>query len=124
MQKDSLLFKKNIVWRFLYNVTFSHSADKIYQLVVEAKEVVEDVPPGDKSNSYLLVNNDRNMKRIFTGTAKKCDFFDDCATLDHKKGNNVKTTYVVIDGALRHVELKTTCTQRKRANKTKSYGCH
>ena len=34
-----------------------HSADKIFQLIVEAKEVVENVPPGDKSNSYLLVNN-------------------------------------------------------------------
>ena len=55
-----------------------HSAGEIYQLVVEAKEVVEDVPSGDKSNSYLLVNNERNMKRLSTGTTKKCDFFDDC----------------------------------------------
>ena len=30
-----------------------HSADELYQLIVEAKEVIGDVPPGDKSNSYL-----------------------------------------------------------------------
>ena len=101
-----------------------HSADEIYQLVVEAKEVVEDVPPGDKSNSYLLFNNERSMKRLSTDTTKKCDFFDDCGTWDHKKGNTVKTAYVVTDDSLRNVELKTTCTQRKCANKRKSYGCH
>ena len=47
-----------------------HSADEIYKLLVDAKEVVEDVPPGDKSNFYLLVNFERNMKRLATGTAK------------------------------------------------------
>ena len=30
-----------------------HKADEIYQLVVEAKEVVEDVRPSNKSNSPL-----------------------------------------------------------------------
>ena len=46
------------------------------------------------------------MKRLSTSTTKKCDFFDVCGTWDHKKGNTVKTTYVVTDGSLRNVELK------------------
>ena len=69
---------------------------------MQHSEVNPDVPP----NCYLLVDNERNMKRFATGNNKKCDFYDDCGTWDHEKGNTVKTTYVVTDGSLRHVELK------------------
>ena len=82
------------------------SKEELYQLVIEPNEVVEVVPPGDKSNCYLSVDNERNMKRLSASTTKKCDFFDDCGTWDREKGNTVKTTYVVTDDSLRHVELK------------------
>ena len=68
---------------------------------------------------YLLVNNERNMNRISSGKNKKCDFYDDCGAWDHSKGNTCKTTYVVEDSSLRHVELKNNqyCTKVRRQKK-------
>ena len=97
-----------------------HSADDLYQIIMQPSEVNPDVPPGDKSNCYLLVDNERNMKRLATGNNKKCDFYDNCGTWDHEKGNTVKTTYIVIDGSLRHVELK----NKQYSTKKKSSGFH
>ena len=55
-----------------------HSADDLYQIIMQPSEVNPDVPPGDKSNCYLLVDNERNMKTLATGNNKKCDFYGDC----------------------------------------------
>ena len=67
-----------------------HTADELYNIISSPKDVNEDVPPGDKSNCYLLVNNQRNMSRLASGINKKCDFYDDCGTWDHSKGNEMK----------------------------------
>ena len=83
-----------------------HTADDLYHIITNSKDVNEDVPPVDKSKCYLLVNNQRNMSRLASGNNKKCDFYDDCGTWDHSKGNTCKTTFVETDGSLRHVELK------------------
>lgn len=69
-----------------------HTAEELYNLITHPMEVNTDVPPGDKSNCYLLVNNERNMNRISSGKNKKCDFYDDCGAWDHTKGNTCKTT--------------------------------
>ena len=80
--------------------------DELYDKIINPVDVNEDVPPGDKTNSYLLVNTERNMSKLASGNNKKCDFYDDCGVWDYKKGNTCKTTYVVTNGYLRHVELK------------------
>ena len=54
----------------------------------------------------MLVNNERNMAKIASGKTKNCDFYDDCGAWHYTKGNTCKTTYVVTDGSVRHVELK------------------
>ena len=72
--------------------------DELYDQIINPVDMNEDVPPGDKTNSYLLVNNDRKQQ--------KCDFYDDCGMWNYKKGNSCKTTYVVTNGYLRHVGLK------------------
>ena len=96
-----------------------HTAEELYNLITQPTEVNSDVPPGDKSNCYLLVNNERNMNRISSGKNKKCDFYDDCGAWDHSKGNTCKATYVVEDSSLRHVELKNNqyCTKVRRQKK-------
>ena len=49
------------------------TTDEIYKLVKQKDFVHSDeVPPGDKSNCYMLVDNSRNIER---GKVKKhCDF--------------------------------------------------
>ena len=83
-----------------------HTADELYSIITNTTDVNEEVPPGDKSNCYMVVNNERNMTKLSSGKNKKCDFYDDCGAWDYTKGNTCKTTYVVTDGSLRHVELK------------------
>lgn len=51
-----------------------HTAEELYNLITHPMEVNTDVPPGDKSNCYLLVNNERNMNRISSGKNKKVGF--------------------------------------------------
>ena len=84
----------------------------------------EDVQPGDKSNCFLLVNNQRNMRRLAPGNNKKCDFYDECGTWDHSKGNTYKTIYVVTGGSLHHVELKNNFYSTKVRRQGKSIGFH
>ena len=83
-----------------------HTADELYSIITNTTDVNKEVPPGNKSNCYMVVNNERNMTKLSSGKNKKCDFYDDCGAWDYTKGNICKTTYVVTDGSLRHVELK------------------
>ena len=83
-----------------------HSADQIYNLIVSpnSDSVVSEVPAGNKSNCYVLVDNSRNINSW--PTKKKCDFYDDCGVWIHTKGNTVKTTYLEENGMLRVVAFK------------------
>ena len=77
-----------------------HRVDELYHIITNLKDVNQDVPPGDKSTCFLLINNQRNMSRLASGNNKKYDFYDECCTWDHSKENTCKTTYVVTDASL------------------------
>ena len=67
--------------------------------------VQEDVPPGDKSNCYLLVDNTRNISKLLP-TKNKGDFYDNCGTWIQKKVDQQKTVFIESNGMLRHIEKK------------------
>lgn len=70
-----------------------HSATDAYKLFVQRDFVHDDVPPGHKSNWFLLVDNSQNIEMI--ESKKKCHFYDDCGVWDCSKGNTVKSTFVI-----------------------------
>ena len=41
-----------------------HKAEDIYKIIKEKKYVHGEVPPGNKSNCYMLVDNKRNVERV------------------------------------------------------------
>lgn len=53
-----------------------HKAEDIYKLIKEKRYVHSEVPPGNKSNCYMLVDNKRNVERV--NRNKKSEFYDDC----------------------------------------------
>ena len=92
------------------------TADEIYKLVKQKDYVHSEVPPGDKSNCYMLVNNSRNIER---GIVKKhCDFFDDCGVWMSNQGRTLKQHYYIEGDNIFYCELKQGkyCT-RKMINK-------
>ena len=81
-----------------------HSKEEAYKLVMTKPYVHVDVPPGDKSDRFMFVDNSRNVPRIQNN--KKCDFFDDCGVWISAKGNTVKAHYLIDNDFLTYVELK------------------
>ena len=81
-----------------------HKAEEIYRILNEKNYVHEDVPPGDKSNSYMVVDNKRNADRFKQN--KKCEFYDDCGTWVSKKGNTTKSNYYIDGQNLLYCEIK------------------
>ena len=61
-----------------------HRIDELFHIITNPKDVNEDVPPGDKSSCFLLINNQRNMSRHASGNNKKFDFYDECGTWDRE----------------------------------------
>ena len=66
-----------------------HKADDIFKLIKQKTFVHNEVPPGDKSNSYMLVDNTRNAERFEAN--KICEFYDDCGVWIIEKGNTCKS---------------------------------
>lgn len=50
-----------------------HKAEEIYMLLEEKSFIHSDVPAGDKSNTYMIVDNTRNAERAKAN--KTCEFF-------------------------------------------------
>ena len=82
-----------------------HSASEAYNLISSHTGGVESqVPAGNKSDCYFLVDNSENVSNISKN--RKCTFFDDCGVWDHKKGNSVKISYLKDGNELTVVESK------------------
>ena len=81
-----------------------HKAEDIYTLIKEKKYVHTEVPPGNKSNCYMLVDNKRNVERVKQN--KKSEFYDDCGVWMTQKGRTVKSYYYLVEGNLVCCELK------------------
>jgi hypothetical protein len=69
-----------------------HDATEILNIITNKEHlfVHTEVPPGNKSNCYMLVDNSRNIVNI--ERKGKCEFFDDIGVWDSSKGNTVKST--------------------------------
>ena len=91
--------------------------EDVYTQIVQRQTVLPSVPPGDKSDSYMLVDNTRNTERL--ERKQRCEFYDDCGAWDSKKGNTVKSSYIAIDNRLKSVVLKNDlfCTERRSQGK-------
>ena len=81
-----------------------HKAEDIYKIIQERNFVHNEVPPGDKSNIYMLVDNKRNEGRFQSN--QKCEFYDDCGVWISQKGNTCKSSYYLEGDRLVYCELK------------------
>ena len=98
-----------------------HSTEEAYKLIMSKPYIHADVPPGDKSDRFMLVDNSRNLPRI--QSKKKCDFFDDCGIWEFSKGNTVKAHYLIGNDFLTYVERKDGkyCIRRRRKGSAASW---
>ena len=62
------------------------------------------MPPGDKSNSHMLVNNTRNASRFDSN--QKCEFYDDCGVWISEKGKTWKSHYYLAGDHPVYCEVK------------------
>ena len=95
-----------------------HKAENIYTLIKEKKYVHTEVPSGNKSNCYMLVDNKRNVERVKQN--KKSKFYDDCGVWMSQKGRTVKSYYYLVEGNLVCCELKKDqyCVRKRKNGKT------
>lgn len=95
-----------------------HKAEDIYKLLKEKTYLHSDVPPGNKSDCFMLVENGRNAERVKQN--KKCEFFDDCGVWATQKGNTVKSYYHLVNENLAYCELKKEelCVRKRNNGKT------
>ena len=94
------------------------TAGEIYNLIKEKKFIHNDVPPGNKSNCNMLVDNVRNVERVKMN--KHCEFFDGCGVWVSKQGRTLKQHYYIEGGSLFYCESKNGqyCTRKKTNGKT------
>ena len=94
-----------------------HSAAQLYSEVMHKDDVLEQVPPGEKSNVYFLVDNSRNIELNANG--QRSNFYDDCGVWNSKKAMSVKSHHIVSE-RLKQVYLKNGifCTSTTSKGKT------
>ena len=88
-----------------------HKADDIFKLIKQKTFVHNEVPPGDKSNSYMLVDNTRNAERFEAN--KICEFYDDCGVWIIEKGILANHIYYLENDSLLYYDLKSGNTEGK-----------
>ena len=73
--------------------------------IIKPRNIVHnEVPPGEKSNIYMLVDNKRNEDHFKSN--QKCEFCDACRVWISQKGNTCKSSYYLEGDRLVYCELK------------------
>lgn len=95
-----------------------HKAEEIYKLLKERSFVHSDVPPGDKSNTFMIVDNTRNAERAKAN--KTCEFYEDCGIWISLKGNTCKSHYYLDGDNLVYCRVKNGkyCVRKRNNGKT------
>ncbi|CAG2210675.1 unnamed protein product [Mytilus edulis] len=93
------------------------SALDCWKAVQDKSHIFEDAPPGNKSNTWFLVNNVDNMSRKTSNRHSK--YYDDCGIWESSKGKVFHQDYLLSDN-FRTIFLKNDqyCTKVRQGGKT------